>query len=549
MSLVTLNGAVYEYAPDTTYEEIAQEHRHEYPADVLLAAKDGQLKELFRPIGENDCTVEFFTMKDDVAQTTYLRSLIFMMLKAFEDVLPGSARRIYAEYTISNGLFCRMDGEEPSETILRQVEERMNALVVEDIPFQKEIIKCREAIERFAELGMQAKANVLKYRRSSWANVYRLKDYQDYYYAYLVPSTGYLKSFRLQKYETGFLLLRPMAKDPGVIQPYEEQPKLFRTMEKTEEWSAKLGLRSVGDLNDRVVESGGNDLILLQEAIMEKTIGDIAEQIYKSGKKIVLIAGPSSSGKTTFSHRLSIQLNALGLRLKPLACDDYFLNRSTYPVDEDGNVDFESIKCVDTELLNHDLQKLLRGETVELPTYDFIAGERTYKGKTLQIGEKDLIVIEGIHCLNDALTFSGPDSLKFRIYIAALTTLNIDEHNYIPTSGGRLIRRIVRDARTRGYSAESTIARWKSVRRGEEQNIEPFMENADVMVNSALIYELAVLKPYAEPLLYSVDRSSRAYWEAKRLLKFLDYFLTIPSESVPANSLVREFIGGGCFGE
>lgn len=280
---------------------------------------------------------------------------------------------------------------------------------------------------------------------------------------------------------------------------------------------------------------------------MEKQIGDIAAEIFRSGKKLVLIAGPSSSGKTTFSHRLSIQLQALGLRLKPVACDDYFINRSEYPVDEYGKVDFESIRCVDTALLNRDLQKLMKGETVSLPSYNFITGEREYKGKTLSVGEHEIIMLEGIHCLNEELTYTVPREKKFKIYISALMQLNIDEHNYIPTTDVRLLRRIVRDARTRGYSAENTIARWESVRRGEENNIFPYQESADVIMNSALIYELAVIKPYAEPLLFGVSWDSKEYLEAKRLLKFLDYFLTIPSESVPANSLVREFIGGGCF--
>ena len=549
MTKVTIQGAVYEYDASVKLEEIAKAHQEQFGSLILLAKQNGKLRELFHTVGETDSELSFVTLSDSIGQTTYLRSLIFLMLKAFRDVSEEKAKRVYVDYTVSNGLYCRVLGEECDEALLRAVEQRMKEIADADVPFRKEIIKCAEAIRRFTEQGMTEKANVFRYRRSSWSNMYRLDDYQDYYYAYLVPSTGYLKTFRLEKYKKGFLLLRPTSADPCHIAPYVEKEKLFETMESTANWCDKLGLRTVGDLNNRIVEGKANDLILLQEAIMEKTIGDIAEKIVRSGKRIVLIAGPSSSGKTTFSHRLSIQLNALGMELRPLACDNYFINRDEYPLDEEGNIDFESIDCVDTKLLNEDLGKLLRGEKINVPTYDFVAGERTYKGHTMQIGEKDLIMIEGIHCLNDALTYSIPDSGKFKIYIAALTTLNIDEHNFIPTDDGRLIRRIVRDARTRGYSAQDTIARWKSVRRGEENNIYPYMESAEVMVNSALIYELSVLKPYAEPLLYSVPRESNEYQEAKRLLKFFDYFLTIPSETVPANSLVREFIGGGCFGE
>ncbi|MBR6977153.1 MAG: nucleoside kinase, partial [Lachnospiraceae bacterium] len=293
---------------------------------------------------------------------------------------------------------------------------------------------------------------------------------------------------------------------------------------------------------------GAEELMLLQEAFLEKKIGDVAEEIAKSGKKIVMIAGPSSSGKTTFSIRLSIQLMAQGLRPHPIACDDFFRNRAEYPIDpETGEADFEALDCVDREFLTETLERLLRGEKVDLPTYNFTVGEREFRGKTLKLGPEDVIILEGIHCLNDALTPGIEADRKYRIYISALTQLNIDEHNRIPTTDGRLLRRIVRDAKTRGYSAQDTISRWESVRRGEEKNIFPYQESCDVMVNSALIYELSVLKPYAEPLLYSVPKTSPEYVEAKRLLKFLDYFLAIPSEQVPKNSIMREFIGGSLF--
>ena len=309
----------------------------------------------------------------------------------------------------------------------------------------------------------------------------------------------------------------------------------------------KLGVFDVGTLNDTIARGRMNDLILMQEALQEKKIGDIAEQIYESGRKLIMIAGPSSSGKTTFSHRLSIQLGALGMKPHPIAVDNYFVNRVDSPRDENGNYDYEALNCIDVKQFNEDMEELLAGKRVELPVYNFVKGEREYKGDFLQLGAEDILVIEGIHCLNDDLSYSLPRDKKFKIYISALTQLNIDDHNRVPTTDGRLIRRMVRDARTRGASAQDTIRMWDSVRRGEERNIFPYQEEADAMFNSAFLYELSVLKQYAEPILYSVPRDSAEYNEAKRLLKFLDYFLGVSSEQVPHNSIVREFIGGSCF--
>ena len=317
--------------------------------------------------------------------------------------------------------------------------------------------------------------------------------------------------------------------------------------QEAEKLGHKLGVFDVGTLNDTIARGRMNDLILMQEALQEKKIGDIAEQIHESGRKLIMIAGPSSSGKTTFSHRLSIQLMAHGLKPHPIAVDNYFVNRVDSPRDENGNYDYEALNCIDVKQFNEDMEALLAGKRVELPVYNFVKGEREYKGDFLQLGAEDILVIEGIHCLNDDLSYSLPRDKKFKIYISALTQLNIDDHNRVPTTDGRLIRRMVRDARTRGASAQDTIRMWDSVRRGEERNIFPYQEEADAMFNSAFLYELSVLKQYAEPILYSVPRDSAEYNEAKRLLKFLDYFLGVSSEQVPHNSIVREFIGGSCF--
>ena len=343
------------------------------------------------------------------------------------------------------------------------------------------------------------------------------------------------------------MLILPRADVSDPLPQFQPQPKLFSTLWESTQWARQIGLENVGDLNGMISNQGLSHLFLIQEAHQERQIANIAAQIAQKGSiKLVMIAGPSSSGKTTFSHRLSIQLESLGLKPHPIEVDNYFVNREDSPRDEDGNYNFESLLSLDVEQFNKDMSALLRGEEVEMPKYNFTKGVREYHGDTLKLGPDDILVIEGIHCLNDKLTYSLPKDSKFKIYISALTQLNIDEHNRIPTTDGRLLRRMVRDARTRGASAQDTIQRWPSVRRGEEDNIFPFQEEADAMFNSALIYELAILKPYVVPLLFSVPRDCPEYEEATRLLKFLDYFIGVSSEGIPNNSILREFIGGSC---
>ena len=359
---------------------------------------------------------------------------------------------------------------------------------------------------------------------------------------------SYLKYFKLYKYDDGFVIQMPERSVPEIVPPFEPQNKLFQVLKESTKWGDMQGIETVGALNDKITKGDMMETVLVQEALQEKKIAEIAATIASNPKiKFVLIAGPSSSGKTTFSHRLSIQLRANGLVPHPIAVDNYFVEREENPKDEKGNYDYECLEAVDRELFNRQLQDLLDGKEVVIPTFNFVTGHKEYGKETKKLGENDVLVIEGIHCLNPKLTEHLQDENKFKIYISALTQLNIDEHNRIPTTDGRLLRRIVRDARTRGSSAERTIRMWPSVRRGEERNIFPYQEQADVMFNSALIYELAVLKPYVEALLFGIDREAPEYMEAKRLLKFLDYFVGIGSENVPTNSLLREFIGGGCF--
>ena len=434
------------------------------------------------------------------------------------------------------------------EKFLEAVKTKMREYVEKKLPIKKTNVSTDKALRIFHEHKMYDKERLFRYRRASRVNLYSIGDFEDYYYGYMVPHTGYLKYFDLYLYDEGFVLQFPAMAEPERVPPFKPQHKIFQVLKEATQWSDMLGISTVGELNDCISRGGMQHLIMTQEALQERKIAEIASRIAEDpGKKFIMIAGPSSSGKTTFSHRLSIQLSAAGLKPHPIAVDNYFVEREMTPRDENGDYNFECLGAIDIELFNRQMCELLSGKTVEIPNFNFKTGKKEYHGDYLTLGEEDILVIEGIHCLNDALSHSLPKESKFKIYISALTQLNVDEHNRIPTTDGRLIRRMVRDARTRGASAAKTIAMWPSVRRGEEENIFPYQEDADVMFNSALIYELSVLKQYAEPILFGIDRDAPEYLEAKRLLKFLDYFLGVDSTVIPDNSLLREFIGGGCF--
>ena len=545
---VRIGSEIKTYPQGTAYAEIAEEYQKNYENDILLVSVNGRLRELHKTL-QKDCQMEFITAADTAGYLAYQRSAVFLMMKAFQDVAGReNVKNITVCFSVENGLYVEVEGGVTlSQELLDRVKEEMKRLSEQDLPLQKRSENTDEAMDHFQEQGMYDKARLFNYRRASRVNVYRLGDYDDYFYGYMVMSTRYLKYFDLQMYEEGFILRLPNKKQPKAIQPFHPQKKLFDVQQEAEKLGHKLGVFDVGTLNDTIARGRMNDLILMQEALQEKKIGDIAEQIYESGRKLIMIAGPSSSGKTTFSHRLSIQLGALGMKPHPIAVDNYFIDRHLTPVDEFGEKNFECLEAIDVEQFNKDMLELLEGKRVEMPVFNFKTGTREYKGDFLQLDKDDILVIEGIHGLNDRLSYALPKESKFKIYLSALTQLNIDEHNRIPTTDGRLIRRIVRDARTRGTSAKETIARWPSVRRGEEQNIFPFQEDADVMFNSALIYELACLKVYAEPLLFGIAKDEPEYTEAKRLLKFFEYFVPVPSEAVPNNSILREFIGGSCF--
>ena len=549
MVRVTIGGITREYEEGTQLKTAAEEFQNQYENDILLATVNGKLQELHKTIPD-DAEVGFLTAADKPGMLTYRRSALLKMLKAFYDVAGrDNVRKLSVEFAVGNGLYIDAEGDfERNEELLSRVKAKMREYCEARIPIKKRSVNTDEAMELFHRHKMYDKERLFYYRRVSRVNIYSIGGFEDYYYGYMVPDTGYIRYFDLELYQGGIMLMLPDSSDPKTVQKFEPKDKLFQVMKEADVWGRKLQVPNVGALNQCISSGGMNELILVQEALMEKKIGDIAEMIAsRPDKKFVMIAGPSSSGKTTFSHRLSIQLRAKGLTPHPIAVDNYFVNRVDSPRDENGNYNYEALECLDIKLFNENMSDLLAGKRVQLPVYNFISGEREYRGDYLQLGAEDILVIEGIHCLNEKLSYSLPRENKFKIYISALTQLNIDEHNRIPTTDGRLIRRMVRDARTRGASAQDTIRMWPSVRKGEKENIFPYQEDADVMFNSALVYELSVLKQYAEPILFSVPRDSAEYVEAKRLLKFLDYFLGVSSEDIPRNSIVREFIGGSCF--
>ena len=457
--------------------------------------------------------------------------------------------KVMIHYSVGNGYYFTMAGKAVlDQHFLDNVKTRMQELADMCTPIGKRSVNTDDAVSLFHHHRMYDKEKLFRFRRVSKVNIYNIGYYEDYFYGYMADHAGYVKYFDLKLYDEGFVLELPTRKNPSVISPFRPEGKIFQVQKESQEWAEKMDISYVGDLNDHITKEGISNILLVQEALQEAKISDIAQRIVLEGnKKFIMIAGPSSSGKTSFSHRLSIQLLAHGMKPHPIGVDNYFKNREETPLDEYGEKNYECLEAIDVEQFNKDMLALLRGERIELPVFNFKTGHREYKGDFLQLGPEDVLVIEGIHGLNDKLSYALPAESKFKIYISALTQLNIDEHNRIPTTDGRLLRRIVRDARTRGTSAKDTIARWPSVRRGEEANIFPYQEQADVMFNSALVYELACLKVYAEPLLFGIDKSEPEYLEAKRLLKFLDYFISVPSEDIPHNSLLREFVGGSCF--
>ena len=527
-----------------TLEAVADRFKDYYEDDIILGIVNGRLRELNKKI-KSDCELSFVTTADRDGRRTYRRSVVLLLQRAIYDVY-GSMTQLHVMHSLGEGYYCQLE-KSVTEHDIDRIVCSMYSFVEKDLPITKHSAKTQYAEQFFKEKGLHDKERLLHYRRSSRVNLYELDGVVDYFYGFMAPSTGMLKYFDIVPYESGFVLLFPGANSRSV-EPLVTSNKLFHTLDDSREWSKMLGIGTIGSLNDAIAAGRGQEIMLLQEALMEQKIGNLAAQIASDDKKkFVMIAGPSSSGKTSFANRLSIQLIAKGRKPHPLSLDDYYVDREFCPKNPDGSFDFECLESIDIKLFNEDMNRLLKGEAVDMPSFNFKTGKREYRGRKLVLGPDDILVIEGIHGLNDRLSQLIPSEHKFKIYISALTQLNIDEHNPLSTTDERLIRRIVRDARTRGTNAMETIAMWPSVRKGERENIFPFQEQADVMFNSALVYELAVLKVYAEPLLFGIERDCPEYLEAKRLLKLLDYFLPMPADGIPNNSLLREFVGGSCF--
>ena len=553
-----------------TLEAVADRFKDYYEDDIILGIVNGRLRELNKKI-KSDCELSFVTTADRYGRRTYRRSVVLLLQRAIYDVY-GSMTQLHVMHSLGEGYYCQLEKavecadsqqekyNEDTDQGNRENSEKsvtehdidrivcsMYSFVEKDLPITKHSAKTQYAEQLFKEKGLHDKERLLHYRRSSRVNLYELDGVVDYFYGFMAPSTGMLKYFDIVPYESAFVLLFPGVHSRSV-EPLVTSNKLFHTLDDSREWSKMLGIGTIGSLNDAIAAGRGQEIMLLQEALMEQKIGNLAAQIASDDKKkFVMIAGPSSSGKTSFANRLSIQLIAKGRKPHPLSLDDYYVDREFCPKHPDGSFDFECLESIDVKLFNEDMNRLLKGEAVDMPFFNFKTGKREYRGRKLTLGADDILVIEGIHGLNDRLSQLIPPEHKFKIYISALTQLNIDEHNPLSTTDERLIRRIVRDARTRGTNAMETIAMWPSVRKGERENIFPFQEQADVMFNSALVYELAVLKVYAEPLLFGIERDCPEYLEAKRLLKLLDYFLPMPADGIPNNSLLREFVGGSCF--
>ena len=506
-----------------------------FPYQVVSAKVNNRSEGLnFRVYNNKD--VEFLDVRDQSGMRTYVRSLCFVLFKAVTELFPDG--KLFVEHPVSKGYFCNLRIGRPIELEdVTRIKQRMQEIIAENISYHRIECHTAEAVRVFSERGMNDKVRLLETSGSLYTYYYTLGDTIDYYYGNLLPSTGYLKLFDIVKYYDGLLLRIPSRENPNVLEDVVKQEKMLDVFKEYLNWSYIMGLNNAGDFNLACEEGHATDLINVAEALQEKKIAQIADTIFHRGEngnrvKLVLIAGPSSSGKTTFSKRLSIQLMTNGLKPFPISLDNYFVDREETPLDENGNYDYESLYALDLELFNQQLQALLRGEEVELPRFNFSLGKKEYKGDKLKIEDNTILILEGIHALNPELTPHIPAERKFKIYVSALTTISLDDHNWIPTTDNRLLRRIIRDFNYRGYSARETISRWPSVRAGEDKWIFPYQENADVMFNSALLFEFAVLRLHAEPILMGVPRNCPEYCEAYRLLKFIKYFVPVQDKAV-----------------
>ena len=544
------NNKYREFPIGTTLLDIYHGFELNFPYQVVSAKVNNRSEGLnFRVYNAKD--VEFLDIRDLSGMRTYVRSLCFILYKAISELYPDG--KLHVEHPVSKGYYCNVYiGRPLTEDDILGIKNKMQEIIDADIPYHRFECHTEEAVHIFSEQGLMDKVKLLKTQDEIYTYYYKLGDTVDYYYGNLVPSTGFIHLFDVMKYSDGLLLRIPNRENPNELEEAVKQPMMLDVFKEYVKWSQIMRLNNAGDFNVACEKGFATDLINVGEALQEKKIVQIADTIYQHGLekdpiRLVLISGPSSSGKTTFSKRLSVQLMANGLKPVPISMDNYFVDREQTPRDENGNYDYESLYALDLKLFNEQMQALMRGEEVELPTFNFMLGKKEYNGEKLRINGSTILILEGIHALNPLLLPSIPEHLVFKIYVSALTTISLDDHNWIPTTDNRLLRRIIRDFNYRGYSARDTISRWSSVRAGEDKWIFPYQENADVMFNSALIFELAVLRLHAEPILRGVPQNCPEFAEAHRLLRFIKYFTPVKDNELPPTSLLREFLGGSSF--
>lgn len=541
---IKINNKNYEYPKNVALDMIAKDLSNEYKGIVTIGKIKNKLKDLNSTLDKN-CDLELIDTTQPDGMRVYMRTLSLVFIKACEEIFNGC--KVTIEHSLSNGLYCEIKNNksEVTEEDIEKIKAKIKSIIESDLKIEKIVTDKSEAIKILKNNNKNAKAELLKYKEYEDVKLYKCGGYINHFYGHMLPSTSHIKTFDIKKWQSGVVILGPSKENKNEPQNFVAQPKLSNIYKESEIWSELIGVDKVASLNEAIESKKYGEIISIVEALHEKKISQIADIIKENNKRVILIAAPSSSGKTSFAHRLSIQLKVNNLHPVPISLDDYFVDREDTPLDEFGNFDFESIYAIDLELFNSDLEKLLKGEEIKLPKFNFKTGKREFSGKTLKIEKDQPIILEGIHALNPMLTQSIDDKDKFKIYISVLTQINLDNHNRIPTTDLRLIRRIVRDYNFRGYSAEKTILNWWSVRRGEDKNIFPYQEEADIMFNSACLYELAVLKKYAKPLLEQIEDDNEAFIESNRILKFLQYFVELDDElDIPPTSIIREFIGG-----
>lgn len=543
---VNINGKKYIYPENTSLLEISKDFKEDFENEIIIGELNGALTELSKIVVE-DCNVKFYDNMSSIGNLVYQNGLIFILIVAFKKALNTN---VIINHSIDKGIYFETTKKITEEDI-KVVSSKMNEIIKSDMPIEKTLVNRLEAIEYYKKIGEEDKVNILKYTTNTNINLYKLGDMYDYFFSYLPVSTGYMKKFKLTyKDENSFIMTYPNIYSDTKKLSYKHHEKLFNEFKEYSDWKKKIGVKNISAINERISKGSFDDIIFLNETRQNDKLYDIANQIIKNKKiKLVLISGPSSSGKTTTSRKLKLFLKSFGLNPISLSIDDYFIDREFTPKKDDGTYDFESIKAIDTDLFNEQISNLLQGKEVNIPSYNFVLGKKEYINDSIKLSDNEILIIEGLHALNDELTKSVSEQYKYKIYLAPLTVLNIDNHNRFKTTDNRLLRRMVRDSRTRGYSASDTLKTWRSVREGEEEYVFPFQDSADVVFNTSLAYELNVLKTYVEPLLYSVEEDDESYKDAVRLLNLLKNILPLPSDNIPKDSILREFIGNSYFSD